>query len=654
MNQSKIEDKIKRTKGQALVDFVLRRYEYSKEKMITRQQSWKSYYDDYRGQIIATKEEWQANYIIPSLKEIIRIKVPLYLNILFSAGIESFEIEAGEEGDETVLPLLKSKLLYDLDNTGKGRGGLFGIWTEFVKQYELYGYSVAKIPWKTEKDKKGHKTFDGPDMETIDIFHWFPDPSSLTLDSWKVIEKNDVFISYLRRLEKAGIYFNLKALRDTNQGDHTDEVMAEYEGMETSHLPADKVDLLEYHGEIPKSLLEGKISDEESVDPYEDDYVDALVTIGNKQVVIRAEEYPYDCGNIFVEACKDRMPNEKFGIGTGEDIQAMALALTQAYNKFDDCVSLISLPTVIVNPNRIQLPGDTFIVRPGGVIYTNSMVDNVAHAVTFLDTSPAAAALNPLIIHINKLDERIQKLSNAVPTISPTATAAEMPETLGATQIMQANAAEPIKHETKHQLEPAFKTMLEIYYKHNLQFFNKDTAYRILGRDKADLWIKEMEKREITKEDLKMKGNPDFIPKGVSVFQEKNTEIQYLLKFLETSLNAVAPALDEMGNPIMGQDGKPVMIPKADVGEIIKRLAEQFSFKDIEKLLPYLKAEREEKEIRAAAKKERENQSQNQSQRQPRPSPHAGVPTPASPQAGNVSPALSASGGISSLARGMR
>jgi len=219
---------------------------------------------------------------------------------------------------------------------------------------------------------------------------------------------------------------------------------------------------------------------------------------------------------------------------------------------------------------------------------------------------------------------------------------------------MQANAAEPIKHETKHQLEPAFKTMLEIYYKHNLQFFNKDTAYRILGRDKADLWIKEMEKREITKEDLKMKGNPDFIPKGVSVFQEKNTEIQYLLKFLETSLNAVAPALDEMGNPIMGQDGKPVMIPKADVGEIIKRLAEQFSFKDIEKLLPYLKAEREEKEIRAAAKKERENQSQNQSQRQPRPSPHAGVPTPASPQAGNVSPALSASGGISSLARGMR
>ena len=637
MANRKIAEKLKRTKGQALVDFVLRRYEYSKEKMIERQQGWKSYYEDYRGQFLSTKEAWQANYIIPTLKEIVRIKVPLYINILFSAGIESFEIEPGEEGDEVAVPLLKSKLVYDLDNTGKQRGGLFGVWTEFIKQYELYGYSVGKIPWRKEKDKRGKKTFDGPDMETIDIFHYYPDPSSLTLDSWKVIEKEGVFISHLRMMEKQGIYFNIKDLRDTGQKDNSDVM----EGTEKpTVLPADKVDLLEYHGEVPKSLIEGKTTDEDTIDPFEDDYVDALITIGNQKVVIRAEEYPYECGNIFIEACKDRMPNEKFGIGTGEDIQGMSMALTNAYNKFDDCVSLVSIPTVIVNPNRITLPGDTFVVKPGGVIYTNSMVDNVAHAITFLDTSPAASALSPLLIHIGKLDERIQKLSNAVPTISPTATAQEMPETLGATQIMQSNASEPIKHETKHILEVAFKNMLEIYYKHNLQFFNEDTAYRILGKDKAELWQKEKDKREITKEDITLKGNPDFVPKGVSVFQEKNTEIGNLLKFLETSLNAVAPALDEMGNPIIWEDGQPIMIPKADVGEIIKRLAEQFSFKDIEKLLPYLKKEREENEIRNEEKK---RGGQN----------NAGNPTPAAPPAaGNVSPALSAGGGVSDFARG--
>lgn len=629
----------KRSKGQALVDFVIRRFEFSKEKMRTRQNKWKEYYEDYRGQILPTKEEWQANYIVPTLKEVVRIKVPLYLNILFSAGIESFDIGPSEDSDEAIIPALKSKLVYDLDNTGRSRGGLFGIWTEFVKQYELYGYSVAKIPWRDEEDKRGRKIFDGPDMETIDIFHFYPDPGCLSLDSWKVIEKPDVFISYLKMMEKNGIYMNISQLKETNQEDKSDNVMSSDDPLANDTLPSDKVDLLEYHGEVPKSLLEGDVWDEEEVDPYDDDYVDAIITIANKQVVIRADEYPYECGNIFIEACKDRMPNEKFGIGTGEDIQAMSEALTQAYNKFEDCVSIVSIPTVIVNPNRVQLPGDTFVVKPGGVIYTNSMVDNVAHAVSFLDTNAAAAALNPLITYIQMIDQRIQKLSNAVPTISPTATAGEMPETLGATQLMQANAAEPIKHDVKHILEVAFRNMLEIYYKHNLQFFEEESAQRILGKEKAQLWKEEKERRKVTKEDITMKGNPDFIPKGVSVFQEKNTEAQYLLKFLETSINANAPALDEMGKPIIGADGKPIMVPKADVGEIMKRLANQFNFKDIEKLLPYLREERETKEI------------QNQMRRA---NPQAGTPTPASPQmGGGVSPAQPPGGDLTDIIRGM-
>ena len=640
MKKNQIKEKIKKTKGQALVDFVIRRYEYSKEKMLSRQQSWKEYYEDYRGKTIDTKESWQANYIIPTLKEVVRTKVPLFMNILFSAGIESFEIEPGEVGDEISTPLLKTKLIFDLDNTGRNRGGFFGVWGEFIKQYEIYGYSVAKIPWREEYDKRGRKIFDGPDMETIDIFKFYPDPTSLTLDSWKIIEKDNVFISYLRMMEKAGIYFNIKELKNTSQKDKSDSVMGEYQVPDPLQpsLQPDKVDLLEYHGEVPKSLLEGEITDEVEVDPYEDDYVDAIITIANQSVVIRADEYPYECGNIFIEACKDRMPNEKFGIGTGEDIQAMSAALTNDYNKFDDCVSIVSMPTIIVNPNRVVLPGDTFIVKPGGVIYTNSMVDNVAHAAYFLDTTPAAAALNPLIIHIKMLDERIQKLSNAVPTISPTATAKEMPETLGATRLMQANAAEPIKHEVKHQLEPAFKRMLEIYYKHNLQYFSEDSAYRILGKEKAERWIRDKKRKEINKEDIVLKGNPDFIPKGVSVFEEKRTEILALLQFLDTSLKAIAPALDDFGRPLLDANGKPIMVPKADVGEIMKRLAEQLAFKDIERLLPYLRAERERKEIQAEIRQ----------------SPQVGIPTPTSSPGKVVSPAPFPGEGIVDVVRGVR
>jgi hypothetical protein len=621
-NLSKIEKKIVKTKGEVLRKFVVDRYVYSKDKLRSRHDTWKEYYNDYRGQIISTKYNWQANYIIPVLKEIVRTKTPLYLNILFAAGIDSFEISPREESDEKIAPILKEKLTYDLRNIGRGRGGFFGVMEEFVKQYEIYGYSVGKVSWNKEYDYKGKTIFEGPDFEVIDIFNFFPDPTSLTLNSWKIFKKDDVFISDLRQKEKQGIYFNIKALKGVTQ-----PVNVKTEISNDPDVFKDKVNLLEYHGEVPKSLIEGEVNDESEVDPYEDDYVEAIVTIANEKVVIRAEEYPYDCGNIFVDVAKDRMPNEKFGIGTGEDIQAMAMALTIAYDKFDDCVSLVSIPTVIVNPNKIVLPGDDFIVKPGGIIYANSMVENVQHAVSFLDTTAAASALTAILTHIRMLDERLQKLSNAVPAISPMPTKKELPQTLGATQIMQANASEPIKHAVTHQLEPAFISVLVMFYKLDLQFFKEESAYRILGEKLGEIWGEENKNRKITKQDIKLSGEPDFIAKGVSVFSEKNIEIDKLQKFLELGIKAVAPSTDAMGQTQLDGEGKPVMKPLISLEAIIKRIGEALAFKKLDELIPSLAEEKDK-------------------QRGKKLQPPTGTPTPVNtPQiGGNVSPSFPPAG----------
>ncbi|GAH06064.1 unnamed protein product, partial [marine sediment metagenome] len=156
------------------------------------------------------------------------------------------------------------------------------------------------------------------------------------------------------------------------------------------------------------------------------------------------------------------------------------------------------------------------------------------------------------------------------------------------------------KHVVKHALEPAFQKMLEIFYKHNLQELSKASAYRVLGKKKAEVWFKEKKRRHIAKEDIKLQGNPDFIPRGVSVFAEKQVEIQNLLTFLEISLKALVPKLDPMRKePMPGADGKPVMENLVDIREIIKRLAQIFGFKDIEKLIPSLREEREREEIKS-------------------------------------------------------
>ena len=627
MEENQETKEIKRTKNDALVEFVLNRYSHSEKEMLNKQGKWREYYEDYRGTTLV-KEPWQANYIIPSLKEAIRIKIPLYMNILFSAGIESFDIKPGEESDEPAIPLIKSLLVYNLGNVGKNRGGLYEQWEAYMKQREIYGYTVAKIPWRVEKDKKGKLIFEGPDMETIDIFSFYPDPGANSInDSWKIVRKRNVFISYLIMLEKEKIYSNIIDLKDSSQPEVDSIGIPTSGGKDT---PRDeRVELLEYYGEIPKSLLEGEITDEEAFDPYEDEYVDALITIANRKVCIRRDEYPYDCGSIFVDSCKDRMPNEQFGIGTGEDIQALAEELTNAHNKFNDCVNLIANPMAIVNRNQISGVSGTIIAHPGKVFDAAPGVDNVSHAIHWMDTTAQANALSPLITHIRMMKEEIQRTSQAVPSISPTPTKKEMHPTLGGTLIQQANAAEPIKHDIKHSYEPAFQRMLEIFYKHNLQFLDKISAYRLLGKEKADKWFKEKKRKEVKKEDIKLAGNPDFIPRGVSVFAEKQIEKQELLQFLQIAPTILKPALDPMGNVQRSEDGKPIMVPALNMEEIAKRIGEAMNFKDLEKLIPTLTEKSEKKKIPPV---EREKV------------PPAGVPTPAPERLGGTPPTPSPTG----------
>jgi hypothetical protein len=575
----------------ALKEFVLEQWAYSKRELQTRHDAMRRYHKQYRGQRDPRKEFWQANYVIPSLKEALRIKIPLFMNILFAKGYESFDVEPGSKEDESKMFYTKNLLTYGLRGIGKRRGGLYGQMEDFMKQREMYGYTLGRVYWKDEKDKQGKTTFHGPEFETLDVFSTFPDPGSVNInDSWVVLQYRDVFIGKLRMLENEGIYENIGDLYNTSQpqNDNPDDNDSPEQGSTKN-----RVELLEYHGEVPKSLLEGDLYDVSQVNPYEDEYVDAIITLANRDVIIRRDENPYETTRQFVEASKDRLPNEMLGVGTAEDIEAMAQELTNAHNKLTDCINLIANPMAVVNLSQMVGMKGTIISHPGKMFKTQPGVENVAHAMYWMDTSSQAAALGPLIKLIGMLKDEIQRNTQAVPVISPVVDKAGLPETLGATQMIQANASEPIKHDVKHSFEPAFESILEIMLELYLKFLESAPAYQILGREKAEEWEKEKHRADITKEDIQLTEPPTFIARGVSVFSEKQAEIEKMLRFLEISTKATVPALDQnTGEPLMGEDGNPVMVPKADVGEIMKRIAELSGFKNLEDLLPYLRQKR--------------------------------------------------------------
>jgi hypothetical protein len=112
-----------KTLNEHIVEFVLDRYAFSRTNLATQYERWREFYFDYRATRAKNKMPWQANYVIPVLRDIVRTKVPLYMNILFAQGAKSFDIVPTSLEDEDVVPVLKQLLVYQLENVGRGRGG---------------------------------------------------------------------------------------------------------------------------------------------------------------------------------------------------------------------------------------------------------------------------------------------------------------------------------------------------------------------------------------------------------------------------------------------------------------------------------------------------------------------------------------------------
>jgi len=109
--------------------------------------------------------------------------------------------------------------------------------------------------------------------------------------------------------------------------------------------------------------------------------------------------------------------------------------------------------------------------------------------------------------------------------------------------------------------------------------------FRILG-EKA----KKFDLEHLTQSDIMMKGNPDFIPTGISGFLERMSEIRNLLDYMKMLAGVAIPAtkMDAMGQevPIFDPEGKPAMKPYGNIAYIARRIAELLRLKEIDKIAP--------------------------------------------------------------------
>jgi len=590
------EEQVVKKKGEILKNWVMKDYHRAETFWQPYHDDWEKMRSQYNGIYLEGKELWQGNIIIPTLKKVVRALCSHYINILLSKGSASFDIAPGEESDKKNAELLRYKMIYDLDTLEIERKIL-----PILKNFVLYGYAVAYVPWKhtIEKQRTGKNTvkevvtFDGPDLVCVDLFNFFSDPNCLDLSSWKIYKKDNVPIHYLKNKEKTktnpdGIYFNVDAVKETVYPKTDDK---EYK---------DKAETLEYHGLVPKKLIEGTMEDTEP-NPFDDEYVPAIIVLANQEVVIRASAYPYWCNDIFVPFVNDRMVDEIIGSGVGQDIKALAPMLTNLYNKLTDCVNIVANPMYEAVINRYLGKAKTILTRPGRVLPVRQL-----GGIRAIDTTAQAASLRTIQELITMIDKIIDELTGTTPQVMPASGEGDVHRTMGGLAMMKEESMLPINTKIKFYLEPPFRKILGIIYRHNIQRFKKESALRILG-EKA----KKFDLKHITKNDIMMKGNPDFIPTGISGFMERMSEIRNLLEYMKVLAGVAIPAtkLDETGQevPIYDPEGKPAMKPYGNIAYIARRIAELLRLKEIDKIAPEIEEMEKPKQIEAPKSSPRSN-----------------------------------------------
>jgi len=184
--------------------------------------------------------------------------------------------------------------------------------------------------------------------------------------------------------------------RDTALSGYTDSTVSGEKNRDSlTAKEDDKVLLVEYHGFVPKHLLEGLAYEDDEGNPEEyvsDDeevMVEAIVSIANGTTLLRAVENPYVMGDrCFLAYQHDTVPNRFWGRGVAEKGYNPQKALDAEARGRIDAMALSIHPMMAMDATRLAR-GTDFKIAPGKNIFTNGNPDEILKPFNFGQVNPS-------------------------------------------------------------------------------------------------------------------------------------------------------------------------------------------------------------------------------------------------------------------------
>jgi len=395
------------------------------------------------------------------------------------------------------------------------------LWDIFIRQLLILGTSVMALPWKrqykqTFKNIQGKpmpvnkKVFDGLDLQVVDLFDFFIDPTSPPNTDCTVIRRVRTTKGNILRLIEDGVFVGDSdvVMRQENSNDTREGEEADLAWMKGAPTPktTDKVELLDFWGNL-------ELDDIELIDVH-------IVVMGD--VCLMCEQNPFWSGKPFVVGTLINVQDSPYGIGLLQPVLGQLHQLFISGNHRLDIAEFIVNPMLLVN-NDGDLDISQIWSEPGKIIPVSDL-DNAIR--------PLELGGEKLMITVNDenlLEQRIDKTTGVGAYVG--VNSGRQAERVTAEEVLAQRDAggNRLGRYHSHVEKTAFTAFLSKCYAYIQQFMNEPEVVRLQKPEQRSMSDR-FDYFEVTPEDVQME--VDIVPVGSEHLLDKEFELKQRLDFL--------------------------------------------------------------------------------------------------------------------------
>lgn len=535
------------------------RYQAAKAYRRPIETNFLEYLEQYKG-ILKTPEsgiyKYRSKLFIPATSKCIDGVLAALMMQLF-ASKPNFSVTPRESQDVEQAKLLQALLEYQFEEAD-----FFTEFQTFLKQCLIYGTSIGRVFWDTQKkvlepeqrdflgsqfpemqpetEEQETLMFDGPVFKAVDIWNFFWDPMAHNLeDGWKIIryERSIDELREINRVKGKAVYKNLDQL-ENDTGTATDP--------ETITNERDRKDVMGFTTD-PRAAepTESKRKKVEILECWNEDDTE-VVWIGNGRVEIRGPiKNPFAHGTSgLVRLVYTTFPFEFTGVGIPERIADLQEQLNNITNQRNDNINII-LNRMWKVQRGAGVDTKALASQPNRIIFTNDMaaIEELTTPMVCQDSYREGANLEA------KIEEATgaTKFTIGMGQDSGGGTATEA-------MIQQQSGQSGFALMLRQIESMALKPIIRMFYELNQQMMDKAKVVRIVGPE-GEAFI------NVKPEDIA--GNFDFMPEGFTTMMRKEVQVRLMMEFLK----------------LTGGD------PLVDRRSIYKKIWEAWGFKNWEEIL---------------------------------------------------------------------